>query len=343
MPHPIPAQALVRDTELRHSAPVDLDWGSAWDAAMRREDFAGAWAVNDAVLAARDMATRDDPAVPYHLRWVWDGTPVAGRHVVVRCYHGLGDTLMFGRYLAPLRLVAASVTLEVQAPLAEILAGWADRVVPFDWAAPIPRGACDVEVMELGHALRLVPEAGAYLARPGVGRGGVGLCWAAGGWDADRDMPAAALRPLVAGLLEEGQFKAGQIKAGRRVVSLQRGRAAAEAVGIGVGDPLGGSMDMAALAGLVAGLDAVVTVDTMVAHLAGAMGVPVFLLLKAEADWRWGSGERTGWYGSARLFRQREAGDWAGVVRDLSFSRAFEACCGARDSLGEPSGLRAGR
>ncbi len=294
---------------------------------MRRGDFPAAWAVSDAVLAARSAhragAPPDDPAQPYHERWVWDGRAFEGRRVVVRCYHGLGDTLQFCRYLVPLRQRAAHVTLEVQPALAGLLSalvegstgGCRGRVVPFDMAAPIAPGEVDVEIMELAHALRLRPDPAPYLRAPleaeGRARGGVGVCWAAGGWDPGRDMPAVALRPLL----------------GERAVSLQRGPAADEGAALGLRDPLGGSMDMERLAALVAGLDAVVTVDTMVAHLAGALGRPVFVLLQRAADWRWGAGGRSDWYGSARLFRQQVAGGWAGPVRELSLSATFKALC----------------
>src|SRR3954454_12010069 len=77
--------------------------GELWSEAMRAGDFDTAWAVSDRVLAERDPATRDDPRLPYHLRWVWDGRRFDDRDVLVRCYHGLGDTIQFCRYLAPLR------------------------------------------------------------------------------------------------------------------------------------------------------------------------------------------------------------------------------------------------
>ena len=133
---------------------------------MRAGAFGDAFAVSDEVLAARDPATRDDPAAPYHVRWVWDGRPFDGRRVLVRCYHGLGDTLQFARYLAPLRRRAAHVTLEVQAPLLTLLGGMpgVDALVGFDPARPLPPSECDIEIMELAHALRLAPDAP---ARPG--------------------------------------------------------------------------------------------------------------------------------------------------------------------------------
>ena len=75
-----------------------------WADHMRRGDFAAAWAINDADLAARRAAGLP-PAwhLPRHLQPVWDGSPVGGRRVLVRCYHGLGDTVQFVRFAGPLR------------------------------------------------------------------------------------------------------------------------------------------------------------------------------------------------------------------------------------------------
>lgn len=273
---------------------------------MRAGAFDTAWAISDAVLAARDPATRDDPALPYHLRWVWDGRRLEGRRVLVRCYHGLGDTLQFCRYLPALRHHAAHVTLEAQPelmPLLRHLPG-PDRLIPFRPDAPAPASECDVEVMELAHALRLAPQGGPYLSanplpRPAQGLL-VGLCWQAGGWDPGRSVPLHSLAPL-------GQSP------GVRLISLQRGPGAAELTAadappvLDTGDR---SADVAMVARLLATLDLVLTVDTMVAHLAGALGRPTWLLLKAGADWRWMTGRRSLWYDSVRLYRQTHPGRW---------------------------------
>lgn len=287
---------------------------------MRRGDFPAAWTVSDAVLAARDPATRDDPALSYHLRWVWDGRPLEGRRVLVRCYHGLGDTLQFCRYLPLLRSRVAALTVEAQPELAPLLAALPgpDRVIPFDPAHPLPAPDADIEIMELAHALRLPPPPPPYLhaspSRPSGPGLLVGLCWAAGGWDPGRSVPTEALTPL-AGL------------PGLRLVSLQRGPAAGAADAGLFATVQDGSMDLMRTARLVAGLDLVVTVDTMIAHLAAALGRPTWLLLKFDADWRWGGG-RSPWYPSVRQFRQPAPGDWdhpiVALVRELR--RRLKVC-----------------
>ena len=279
----------------------DLD---DWFAAMRRGDFGAALRASDAALIRRDPATRDDPRLPYHQRWVWDGRPFDGRRVLVRCYHGLGDTLQHSRFLAPLRARAAGVVLEAQPELRALLDGLADEVVAFDQRHPLPPSDVDVEIMELSHALRLglgdvPPPALPVAAEAG---GAIGLCWQAGGWDADRSLPLASL--LAA------------LPARARLVSLQRGPAAEQArdgfVNPGDADP-----DVARTARLIAGCACVVTVDTMVAHLAGTLGAPTLLLLRQGCDWRWGEGEFAPGYPSVRLLRQAAPGDWSAPLQAI--------------------------
>lgn len=276
-----------------------------WTAAMRAGRYDAAWALCEQVLERADPATRDDPSLPYHRRWVWDGTPLDGRDVLVRCYHGLGDTLQFARFLPALGARAASVTLEAQPCLLPLLAQVAgvDRLVPFDPARPSPPAECDVEIMELAFALRRPPthaQAG-YLSadRAPLVPGTIALCYGASEWQPSRRIPPALLARLCAD---------------HRCISL-----VPEPTDLAVLNPTGCSQDVAETASLIAGAALVITVDTMVAHLAGALGRPTWLLLKSDPDWRWPVDWRTSdWYPSFRLYHQPYPGGWEPVVDEVA-------------------------
>jgi len=282
-----------------------------WTDAMRSERFHDAWALADEALRARDPATRDDPRLPYHRRWVWDGRALDGRHVLVRCYHGLGDTLHFARYLPLLAKRAASVTVEAQPSLLPLLAHLPGlTLIGFDPARPAAPAECDVEITELAFALRAPPSAAPppYLqaAPAALPPGTIGLCYGAGDWDQERCVPPALLAPLCRG---------------RTCLTL-----VAEPTALPVINPEGCPFDMAATASLVASCALVISVDTMIAHLAGALGRPTWLLLKAEPDWRWTPGAETSpWYNSMRLFHQPRPGAWEPVVRAVERALAVQS------------------
>jgi hypothetical protein len=276
-------------------------------AAMRRGDFAQAWAISDAVLAGRDPAEQDNPRLPYHQRWVWDGRDYRGQQVLVRCYHGLGDTIQFARYLPVLRRSVASLSVEVQPALLPLLASvWGpDRLVPFLLDAPTAPSACDIEIMELPHALRLAPLDAPpppylHVVPAPIGRGSVGICWQSGAWDTERDLAESlALR-----LLEQIRCKAFTLQPSPTRLPVR--------------NPAGAPLDIVETASLIAGLDLVITVDTLFAHLAGALNRPTCLLLKHAADWRWMADRSDSpWYPSMRLYRQRVPGDWESVIAEV--------------------------
>jgi hypothetical protein len=290
----------------------DTDPMAAWTAAMRAERWVDAWAIQTQSLAARDPATRDDPRLPYHLRWVWDGTPVDGRDVLVRCYHGLGDTIQFARFLPTLIARAASVTVEVQPVLAELIAqvGVGAQVVPFDVARPLPPAECDVEIMELAWALRMPPDTMPvpYLkAEPSpLPAGTIGINHLTSAWDLERAVPAELLAPICAD---------------RPCVVLRP-----EPTMLPVINPEGCTADIGATASLITGAALVITVDTIIAHLAGALGTPTWVLLKHDCDWRWDPGARTSpWYPTVRLYAQQRSGDWQSVINMVrsDLERAF--------------------
>jgi len=280
---------------------------------MRRGDFRAAHAISDAVLAKRDPRARDDPRLPYHLRWVWDGEELDGRNVLVRCYHGLGDTIQFARFLPELRRRAASVSVEVQPELFDVLATMAGigRLIPFRHAAPTRPAECDVEIMELAHALRLdaLRDAVPYLAvrptkldrRSGLN---IGLCWQSGGWDDARSVPFDSLRKAVA-------------LPGMHCWCLQyRQEGVEDLPALRCAVPAGA--DVLTTAAAIAALDVIVTVDTMVAHLAGALGRQTCLLVRRDCDWRWMTDRSDSpWYPTMRLYRQEIEGDWSAPLARL--------------------------
>ena len=232
--------------------------------------------------------------------------PIDGQAVLVRCYHGLGDTLQFARFLPALRARASHVTLEVQPELLPLLSTipGPDRILPFIPHAPTPPSPCDIEIMELAHALRLAPQAAPppTLRAPPVPTvpHAIGLCWQAGDWDPARSIPASDLVPILA--------------CGRPLYCLHPRPAPP-----GFLNPAGCPADIAQTARVIAGLELVVTVDSMIAHLAGTLGRPTWMLLRHDADWRWMTDTaRSPWYSSMRLFRQAAAGAWAPVIAAVS-------------------------
>lgn len=284
---------------------LPADPGAQWMALMRHGAWDEAWRLSDAAIAARGGAR--DWTQPRHLQPVWDGTPLGGRRVLVRCYHGLGDTIQFIRFVPLLQAVAREVTVWAQPALIPLLATMrpAPRLLPLHDGTPDAEYDTDIEIMELAHALRVTPATlparVPYLhppprAKRSDGRLVVGLVWRAGEWDARRSVPLALLRPLAA-------------IPGIRLCILQRGPALAERPE-GFGEDAGCD-DVLEAAARMRSLDLVVSVDSMPAHLAGALGLPVWLLLAQAADWRWMERrEDSPWYPTMRLFRQSQPGCW---------------------------------
>ena len=249
----------------------------------------------------------------------WDGRPLPGGTLLLHWEQGLGDTIQFVRYAAAARARVGRLVLEVQPPLAPLLRGLpglnavvtvGDRVPPHDAHGPLLRLP-----LLLGQ-----PEPAPqppYLAAPGIAReaGRIGLVWAGNPKhlnDRNRSIPLPLLAPLLA-------------TPGRRWVSLQVGPRSADIATAGLADRLEdlspGLVDFTATAAALARLELLITVDTAVAHLAGALGVPTWLLLPSAPDWRWGpAGTTTPWYGSLHLWRQPRPGDWAALLPNLTAS-----------------------
>lgn len=285
-----------------------------WVEAMRTGDFARAWEISDRDLL--EIAHPPKHTGPRHLQRIWRGEPLADRHVLVRCYHGLGDTIQFLRFMPALGDIAGSVTLWCQPELLPLVARMAgvDRAIPLHDGVPEVEFDVDIEIMEVPHAVRAGREQvelrAPYLTLPEATtppldseRGlAVGLVWEVGNWDKRRAIPVRLLRRLA--------------EAEVTLYSLQRGAAPDELAEIGAKDI--STPDIAALGHLIRQLDLLICVDTMVAHLAGALGCEAWTLLHADCDWRWpSSGSGSFWYPSLRLFHQAVPGDWDNVMSEV--------------------------
>ena len=317
------------DAESRFRAALDIapgDADSGWNLALARlmtGDWRSGWAAYECRRQIPGFAMRrlDRPA--------WDGAPLDGRTLLVHAEQGLGDTIQFMRYLPRLTEDNAGVSFWCQGVLARLLTGQTDRLTIV--TEPPPRTDLHAPLLSLPHLLGLapplVPEPAAYLsaeperiARWSRALAGpnfnIGIAWQGRpdyGADSRRSIPLHHFAPLA---------ECPEI----RLVSLQQGHGAEQLEALDwrekvldLGPELdrdGAFLDSAAV---IATLDLVITSDTAIAHLAGALGAPVWLALAHVPDWRWGlAGETTPWYPAMRLFRQDRPGDWTGVFARIA-------------------------
>lgn len=248
----------------------------------------------------------------------WTGEPLDGGSVLVTAEQGVGDQFQFLRFLPELTASGAGpITVACHASAVSLL-----RASGFDAVARGGEPTTDwhVPLLSLPHRLRtgaqLFAERVPYLQAPDVPTPALpaasdlrrlGLVWAG-----NPGFPGRVTRDLEPALLPE----IVQIP-GVTWISLQQGSAGAvEVEGLHRLPPLA---DWATTAAVLQQLDGLVTTDTGIAHLAGAMGIPTWVLLQKVPDWRWGiAGERTAWYPSLTLLRQRAVKDWSSVLRALA-------------------------
>jgi hypothetical protein len=257
---------------------------------------------------------------------LWLGTPpIGGRTILLHAEQGLGDTIQFARYVTLLARAGAKVVLEVAPVLKELLSeiGGAARVLAQGDALPAFDLHCPLASLPLALKTELasIPAEIPYLAAPterlekwrarmdALPRPRIALAWSgnpAHANDRNRSIPLARLQPLWS-------------LVGPSFISVQRDVREGDA-GVLAGATrlvhLGGELsDFADTAAVLALADLVISVDSAVAHLAGAMGRPVSILLPFSPDWRWMlAREDSPWYPTVRLFRQPEIGDWDSVV-----------------------------
>lgn len=277
---------------------------------MRAGRWEEAWRIKDAQMAMR----RDEACWhwPRHEQYAWRGDAIDNQRVLVRCYHGLGDTIQFIRYMPMLRERAREVMVWIQPKLIPLVAGvkGIDRLLPLHEGAPQADFDVDIEIMELPHVFRttilLIPSHVPYLHASPLPmpqdrrRAAVGLVWRAGEWDARRSIPYAALGRLFA------------IDGAEWFILQPDARASGWPGDVGQWP---GELNLLDYARAVRAMDLLITIDSMPAHMAGALGIPVWTLLPDDPDWRWMlDREDSPWYPTMRLFRPHRAGDWDDVI-----------------------------
>ena len=294
------------------------DFGKGW---VEHE-----WRLRMPVFAATATRFRDPP---------WRGSDsLTGKTILLHAEQGFGDTLQFCRYVPLVAGRGARVVLEVGRPLLRLLTSLdgAAQVIP--GGSPTP----DVDVhcpllslpLALGTMLETIPppahlrpdpEQAAHwqhrlAALPGRR---IGLVWEGSSLKRHPEGRAADRRRSIT----LRHFAPLGMIPGSFFVSLQTGTAAAQTAapppGLAVHDFATELTDFADTAALISALDLVITVDTAVAHLAGSLGKPVWILTQFDADWRWLLNRTDSpWYPSARLFRQSSFGNWNGVIAEVS-------------------------
>jgi tetratricopeptide (TPR) repeat protein len=310
-------------------------------------DFAGGWADYEwrwrdhggwIILEKRDFAQS---------LWLGEGS-LAGRSVFLQAEQGYGDTIQFCRFAHLVAELGARVILEVPAALGGLmqsLDGVAQIVIQGE---PIPPFDCYCPLLSLPLALRTrletIPGAVPYL-RPSeehrrlwkerlgaVSRPRVGLVWSGGFrparpelWSANsrRNIPLQSLAALSGSAVEFYSLQKGAPAESELAALTAHGWQGPE-----IKDPTRDIRDFADTAALIEQLDLVISVDTAAAHLAGALGKPVWVLNRFDACWRWLRGRSDSpWYPTARLYRQERAGDWNTVLDRVhaDLSRLFGA------------------
>ncbi len=286
---------------------------------LLRGELAAGWEKYEARWHTGDLPPRD------FTQPQWRGEPLAGKTILLHAEQGFGDSIQFLRYVPLVIACGGKVILEIQKPLMPLTA----RIAGVDVVAsgePLPGFDVQCPLLSLPLAfkttLETIPSPTSYLSPPPeriahwrtrvAGARGlkVGIAWAGNAIqrnDRNRSIPIEHLKPL-------------RGVDGVRFFSLQVGPRAMELAAIESGaivDLSGELTDFGETAAVIANLDLVIAADTGVAHLAGALGKPVWTILSSSADWRWLLARPDSpWYGSMRLYRQSAPGVWDdGVTR----------------------------
>jgi tetratricopeptide (TPR) repeat protein len=321
--------ALALCARARRHAPDDLHLALTHGLLLRTcGHWDLGWSLYERRLELPEMQQR--PHQPMSPRWT--GGSLAGKHVLVRAEQGLGDQLQFVRFATLLKAHgAACVTVQTAAPLVRLLktARHIDHVLASDLHAP-PHHV-HVDLMSLPHLLRsggdMHPELVPYLAAPGVAPDiaqtltpkpantlRIGIAWAGTPYyadDASRSMRLSHLVPV----LSRDDVQIVVLQQGPARVQLNDLDASLRATLI---DAAPFCSDMGDTAHVMSRCDVLLCVDTSVGHVAGALGIPAWVMVAQPAEWRWGRQTTDSrFYPTVRVLRQARAGDWASVIRQV--------------------------
>jgi len=289
-------------------------------ALMQSGDYESGWRLFDSRLELQEGITP-----PQTQATIWKGEPLKERSILVWHEQGFGDTLQFVRYLTLLVAREAKVVLRVPRELHRLLTASLREVEVISETAPLPRTDFHTPLLSLPQYFwsetqftsdvpYLAPLHCSEVRLPPRGkRLRIGLVWAGNPRhpnDARRTLPWETLAPL----LNQQDYE---------WVLLQIGLDADTQGNHAFLRPSRLPGDFLDSASLLHEVDLLLTVDTAFAHLAGAMGCPVWMMIPFSADWRWQTGTaETPWYPSMRLFRQPHSGDWPAVLESVSHALA---------------------
>ena len=257
---------------------------------------------------------------------MWQGEPLNGARILLHAEQGLGDTLQFLRFVPMIQAAGGKVLLDVPLALQRLAAelpGLAaltvtgEPLAPFDWHSPLMSLP-----LAFGVRVESIPAQVPYLTVPADAKNAadklewlgdglrVGVVWS-GNPKYSEDQFRSIPWPLVETLLEVKEVRFFSLQLGAAASRLTTSRTTVTDLQTAIGD-------MADTSALIEHLDLIITVDTAVAHLAGALAKPTWVLLPFVPDWRWLlDREDSPWYPTARLFRQPRLGDWNAVIEQV--------------------------
>lgn len=325
------------------------DTAAEWNlgiAALLTGDLRSGWEGYERRFDVKGSPSRRPFSTP-----LWHGEPLAGKSLLLHAEQGLGDTLQFIRYASIFKAQGARIVVECQAALIPLVAGsngvseWiaapkrepgsattapVDHLPATDFQLPMMsapgRAGTTLDSIPFSDGYLQAPVAAAKRWRKWLGTPGrslrAGICWAGNPHhknDRNRSIPPELLAELDAAC-------------GVEWVNLQKGHPMGPA--LEMRNAARELQDFSDTAGLIENLDLVISVDTSVAHLAGALGKPVWILLPFAPDWRWLLDRADSpWYSRARLFRQPEAGKWREVLTQVASE--FEILAASKLALQE--------